>query len=117
MIEEEKVSELGKLLADVERHVVSCDELDPWGGIENRPAFIQTCVGGATLIARLFQIAPDAVGQFKRLKALPELDADDLAAMERPKTDENVTRWAAIWGQALELAPDLKEARKFGGAL
>ena len=113
MTEKEKVSKLGKLLEDIEGHVVYCDELDPWGGIENRPAFLEACTGGATLIAGLFQIDPDIVGQFKRLNALPELDNDDVAALERPKTDKDIKRWAQIWGQALELATDLKDARKF----
>ena len=117
MTEQEKVAKLSKLLEDIEQHVISCDELDPWGTEEMRLAFLGTCVGGATLIARLFQIDPDIVGQFQRLKALPELDVDDLAALERPKTTQYVARWAQIWGQALELASDLKDARKFCAAL
>lgn len=117
MTEREDISKLSKLLDDVERHVVCCDELDPWAGDETRPAFIETCVGGATLIARLFQIDPTIVGEFQRLKALPELDADDLAALERPRTAKNTARWVEIWGQALELASDSKNARKFCNSL
>lgn len=117
MTEEEKVSKLSKLLEDAERHVVRCDELDPWGGIETRPAFLETCAGGAVLIAGLFQIDADMVAGFQRLKALPELDADDLAALVRSKKAEDVTRSAQIWGQALELATDVKGARKFCASL
>ncbi|MEJ2702128.1 MAG: hypothetical protein P8Z79_06760, partial [Sedimentisphaerales bacterium] len=117
MTEKEKVSKFSKLLEDVERHVGRCDELDPWGGIEARPAFLEACMGGAALVAGLFRIDPDVVGQFKRVKALPELDADDLAALERQKVDKSTARQAEIWGQALELATDLKNARKFWGSL
>jgi len=117
MTEKEKIAEFGKLLEEVERHVICCDELDPWGGIEVRPAFLETCTGGAALIARLFQIDPGIVGQFQRLKALPELDADDLAALKRPETGANVKRPAQTWGQTLELAIDAKGARKFCASL
>ena len=117
MTEEEKVSKLSKLLEDIEKHVIYCDELDPWGGSEMRPAFLETCTSGAALITRVFQIDPNIVGQFQRLKALPELDDEDLAAAEKPKTDKNAARWAQIWGEALELASDSKDARKFCAAL
>jgi hypothetical protein len=117
MTEQETIAKLSKLLEDVERHVITCDELDPWGTDEMYPAFLETCAGGATLIARLFQIDTDIFSQFQRLKALPELDEDDVAALERPKASQNVTRWAQIWGQALELATDSKDARKFCAAL
>ncbi len=117
MTEKEKVSKFSKLLEDVERHVARCDELDSWGGIDARPAFLEVCTDGAALVAGLFQIDPDVVGQFKRVKALPELDADDLAATERKATDQTAARRAEIWGQALELAADLKNARKFCGSL
>lgn len=117
MTEKEKVSKLSKLLEDIEQHVVFCDEINPWGGKEMRPAFLEACMGGAVLVARLFQIDPELVGQFQRLKALPELDADDLAALERPGADENAMRWAQTWGQALELAADSKDARTFCVAL
>ena len=117
MTENETVSKLSTLLEDIEHHVVTCDELDPWGTDKMRPAFLETCVDGATLIARVFQIDPDMVGQFQRLKALPELDEDDLAALEKPKTAQHVARWVQIWGQALELATDSKDARKFCVAL
>ena len=113
MTEKEKVSSFSRLLEDIERHVARCDELDPWSGIEARPAFLDACTDGAALIAGLFQIDPDVVGQFKRVKALPELDANDLAATRR----ETTTRQAEIWGQALELATDLKDARKFCASL
>jgi hypothetical protein len=117
MTEKEKVSELSKLLEGVEQHVIHCDELDPWGGVENRQAFLETCTGGATFIAELHQIDPDMVGQFQRLKALPELDADDVAALRQPASDENTKRWTQIWGQALELASDSKTARQFCASL
>ncbi len=113
MTEKEKVSQLSKLLEDVEQHVLCCDELDPWGTNELRPVFIDICTGGAVLIARLFQIDPDIVGQFQRLKALPELDADDLTALEQPKMGKKVPRRVEIWGQALELAAESNNARKF----
>ena len=117
MTEKQQVSKLSKLLEDIEQHVVWCDELDPWGGHAMRPAFLEACTGGAALIARVFQIDPDIVGQFQRLKALPELDADEIATAEKPKTGKKATRWAEICGQALELAADSKEARRFCATL
>jgi len=113
----ENISKLSKLLEDVEQHVLCCDELDPWGNSKMRPAFLEVCTGGAILIARVFQIDPDMVGQFQRLKALPELDADDLTAVEKPKGAKNAARWAEIWGQALELATELESARPFCASL
>jgi hypothetical protein len=113
MTEKEKVSQLSKLLEDIEQHVLYCDELDPWGTSELHPAFIDTCTGGAVLIARLFHIDPNIVGQFQRLKALPELDADDLTALEKPKMRKKTPRRVEIWGQALELAAESNQARQF----
>ena len=117
MTEKEKVSQLSRLLEDVEQHVLCCDELDPWGTNEMRPAFIDACTNGAVLVARLFQIDPDIVGQLQRLKALPELDADDLTALDQPKMTKKVARRVEIWGQALELAAESKDARQFCDSL
>ena len=117
MTEKDKVSELSKLLEDVEKHVLCCDALDPWGGLEVREAFLQACLGGTALIARLAQTDPDIVGKFKRLKALPQLDADDPSALESPTTDADRKRAARIWGQALELTADLKGAAEFCASL
>lgn len=114
---EENISKLSKLLKDVEGHVLCCDELDPWGGKENRPAFLEVCTSGAILIAKVFQIDPDIIGQFQRLKALPELDDDDLKAIEKPKGTKKTARWVEIWGQALELATELESARPFCASL
>jgi hypothetical protein len=133
MTEKDKVSELSKLLEDVEKHVLRCDVLDPWAapigrvcagdktergradrcGLEAREVFLQACLGGTALIARLAQTDPDIVGKFKRLKALPQLDADDLSALESPTTEADRRRAAQIWGQTLELTADLKGAAKF----
>lgn len=113
MAEKDKVSELSKLLEDAEKQVLRCDALDPWGGIEARDAFLQVCLDGTALIARLSQADPDMVGKSKRLKALPQLDADDPSALISPTTPADIKRAAQIWGQALELAADLKDAAKF----
>jgi hypothetical protein len=82
-----------------------------------REAFLQVCLSGTALIARLAQIDPGAVGQFKRLKALPQLDADNLSALESPATDADRRRAAQIWGQTLELTADLKGAAKLCASL
>lgn len=116
MTEKDKVSKLSKLLEDVERHVLHCDVLNPWGGLEAREAFFQVCLSGTALIARLAQIDPD-VGKLKRLKALPQLDADDLPALESPTTDADRKRAARIWGQMLELTAELKSAAEFCASL
>ncbi len=113
MAEKDKVDKLSRLLDDAERQVSRCDVLDPWGGLEVRERFLEACLSGTALIARLAQIDPDVVGKFKRLKALPQLDADDLAALESPAMDADRRRAAQIWGQALELAAGLKGAAKF----
>jgi hypothetical protein len=117
MTEEGKVSELSKLLEDAEKHVSRCDALDPWAGAESREAFLQACLGGTALIVRWAQIDPDIVGRFKRLKALPQLDADDPSALEAPATDADRRRAAQIWGQTLELTVDLKGASRFCASL
>lgn len=41
MTEREKISKLSKLLGDVEEQAVRCDELNPWGRIETREAFLE----------------------------------------------------------------------------
>lgn len=113
MKEQDKVSELSRLLEDAEKQVSRCDALDPWGDIEAREAFLQVCLDGTALIARLGQADPDVVGKSKRLKALPQLDADDPSALISPTRLADRKRAAQIWGQALELAADLKGATKF----
>ena len=113
MTEREKVSKLSKLLEDMEKQVVRCDQLDPEGGVETRPAFLEACLSGTSLIARLLQTAPDVAGKSRRLKALPQLDGDDPSALESPATKEDSKRSAQIWGQTLELATELKGAAKF----
>ncbi|MHC4678813.1 MAG: hypothetical protein ACYTEK_08955 [Planctomycetota bacterium] len=113
MTEREIVSKLSKLLEDVEKQVVRCEQLDPWGGAETRPAFLDVCVSGTGLIARLFQIDPDVVGKPRRLTALPQLDSDDPSVLESPATKEDSKRCAQIWGQTLELAGQLEGAAKF----
>jgi hypothetical protein len=113
MTEKDKVSELSKLLEEAEKQVSRCDALDPWGGIEIRDAFLQVCLDGTALIAWLDQADPDIVGKSKRLKALPQLDADDPSVLISPTTAADRKRAAQIWGQALDLAADLKGAAKF----
>ena len=123
MTQKEKVSKLSKVVEDLEEHVARCDELDPWGGIGTRPAFLEACLRGTALIARLVQIDPDMIGKFRRLKALPPQlvawprDASDLAALESPATDADSKRSAQIWGQTLELTAELKGAAKFCASL
>jgi hypothetical protein len=117
MTENQKVSKLSKLLADMEKQVVRCEELDPAAGAEAQPAFLEVCLGGTSLIARLLQIAPDVVGKSKRLKALPQFDANDPSALDSPATDASRKRSAQIWGQTLELAIELKGAAKFCASL
>lgn len=125
MTQKEKVSKLSQLLEDVEEHVARCDELNPWGGVEARAAFLGVCLSGAALIARLAAIDPDVIGKFRRLKALPQLDADDLSmlarhadgGLESPATDADSKRAVQVWGQALELTAGLKGAAKFCASL
>jgi hypothetical protein len=112
MTEKEKASKLSKLLEDVEQHVARCDELDPWGGIEAREAFLEACLCGTALIVRLVQTDPDMVGEFRRLKALPQIDADDLSALASPVADADSKRSAQIWGQALELTRARAESQR-----
>lgn len=113
MTEKQKLSKLSKLLEDMEKQVVRCEQLDPWAGIESRPAFLDACVSGTAVIARLFQIEPDVVAKSKRLKALPQLDSDGPSMLESPSTKEDSKRCAQIWGQALELAGQLDGGAKF----
>ncbi len=113
MTEKGKVDKLSRLLEDAERHVWRCDVLNPWGGLDVRATFLDACLRGTALIARLAQIDPDAVGKLKRLKALPQLDAEDLSSLETPATDADRRRAARTWGQTLELTADLKGAAKF----
>ena len=117
MTEDQKVAKLSKLLADMEKQVVRCEELDPAAGAEAQPAFLEVCLGGTSLIARLLQIVPDVVDNSKRLKALPQLDGDDPSALESAATDAARKRSAQIWGQTLELTTDLKGAAKFTASL
>ena len=113
MTEQEKVSKLSKLLGDVQKQVARCEQLDPAAGVKARPAFLDVCLSGTSLLARLLQISPDVVGKSRRLKALPQLDGDDQSAMESPATDASRKRSAQVWGQALELVTQLKGAAKF----
>jgi hypothetical protein len=113
MTEEDKASKLSRLLEDVEKQVSRCDALNPWGGPDVRETFLQACLSGTAVIARLTRIDPDLIGRFKRVGALPQLDADDPAALETPATDADRRRAAEIWGQTLELTVDLKGAGKF----
>ncbi|UCC97691.1 MAG: hypothetical protein JSW66_17835 [Phycisphaerales bacterium] len=113
MTEREKVSELSRLLENMEKQVACCEQLDPWAGIEARPAFLDACVSGTALIARLSQIDPDVVAKSKRLRALPQLDSDNPSALESLATKEDLKRCAQIWGQTLELAGQLEAAAKF----
>jgi len=117
MTESQKVSKFSKLLEDMEKQVVCCEELDPGAGAEARPAFLEVCLSGTALIARLLQIAPDVVGKSRRLKALPQLDGDDPSALESPATKENSKRSAQIWGQTLELTAGLQGAAKLCASL
>ncbi len=113
MTEEENISKLSRLLEDMEKQVVRCEELDAEAGAETQPAFLDVCLGGTALIARLLQIAPDVIGKSRRLKALPQLDGDEPSALESPATKEDSKRSAQIWGQTLELTTELKGAAKF----
>ncbi len=113
MTESQKVSKLSKLLEDMEKQVVRCEQLDPESGVETRPAFLDVCLSGTALIARLLQTAPDVVGKSRRLKALPQLDGDEPSVLESPATKEDAKRPAQIWGQTLELIAELKGAAKF----
>jgi uncharacterized protein YjiS (DUF1127 family) len=117
MTEEEKVPKLSKLLEDMEKQVVRCEQLDPEGGPKTRPAFLDVCLSGTSLLARLLQTATNVIGKSRRLKALPQLDGDDPSALESPATDANRKRSAQIWGQTLELVTELKGAAKFCASL
>jgi len=109
MAEREKISELSTLLADVEEHVIRCDRLNPWGEIETLGAFLEICSAGAALIAGLYQIDGDMIGNFKRLQALSELRLVGKPALESP----DVKQQAETWGRVLEAVGELKGARKF----
>ena len=100
MTEQEKVSKLSKLLEDVEKQVARCEQLDPAAGVKARPAFLDACLSGTALLARLLQIAPDVVGKSRRLKALPQLDGDDQSALESPATEASRKRSAQVWGHS-----------------
>ena len=117
MTEREKISKLSKLLEDIEEQAVRCDELNPWGGIETRRAFLETCSTGTGLIARLYQIDRDIISGFRRLKCLSQLDIDDLLATRPPTTNDNVKLWAQTWGRILELTGNLTGADKFCASL
>lgn len=118
MTEKEKVSKLSKLLEDAEQEVKRCDELDPWGGVETRAAFLQASSAGAVLIAGLYRIDQDIIGKSRRLKTLSQLDLDSLPLRGELKltpaaTKESSKRWSQAWGQALEVTGDLGAAAKF----
>jgi len=117
MTEREKLSKLSKLLEDAQEQVKRCDELDPWGGIEARRAFLETCSAGGALIAGLYQIDRDIIGKFRRLKALSQLDLDRLPLLKRRRSNENLKRLSQTWGQTLELTTGLTDAGKFCASL
>jgi hypothetical protein len=124
MTEKEKVSKLSKLLEHAEQQVRRCDELDPWGGVETRAAFLQAASVGAVLIAGLYQIdqrtplrGNQIIGKSRRLKALSQLDLDSLPKLKPPKTKESSKQWSRTWGQALEVTADLEAAAKFCASL
>jgi len=109
----EKISKLSKLLEDVKEHIIRCDELNPWGGIETLGTFLETCSAGAGLIARLYQIDRDIIGRFRRLKCLSQLDIDSLLAPKPPASNDKAKPWAQTWGRILEVTGDLKDADRF----
>ncbi len=109
MTDREKGAKLSKLLADAEKQVRRCDELNPWGGIETRGAFLKACSAGADLIAKLYRIDPDIIGKSRRLKALSQLDLDPGAPgrkRKRPTGKASVKRRSQTWGRILEVITD-----------
>ena len=129
MTDREKAGKLSKLLADAEKQVRRCDELNPWGGVETRGAFLKACSAGADLIAKLYRIDPDIIGKSRRLKALSQLDLDAGAPGRKRKRPaigrENVKQRAQTWGRILEVTTDpstgseqrLAGAAKFAASL
>lgn len=117
MTEREKISKLSKLLGDVEEQIVRCDELNPWGRIETREAFLEICLAGTALIAELYQIDRDVIGRSRRLKALSQLDIDSLLKLKPPTSNDNMKPWTRTWGRILEVTGDLKGAVRFCASL
>ncbi len=109
MTERQKISKLSTLLAEVEEHVIRCDRLNPWGGIETKAAFLEICSAGAALITGLYKIDGDIAANFKRLQGLSELAGKNKAALDAP----DVNQQTEIWGRFLEKEGELKGAKKF----
>ncbi len=117
MTEREKISKLSKLLGDVEEQVVRCDELNPWGQIETRKAFLEICLAGAVLVAKLYQIDRDIIGRSRRLKALSQLEIHSLLKLKPPTSNHNMKPQTRTWGRILEVTGDLKGAVRFCASL
>jgi hypothetical protein len=117
MTETENVSKLSKLLEQAEEHVVRCDELDPWSGVETRAAFADVCSSGAALLGKLSQVDPDIIGKSRRLKGLSQLELAHLQKAASDKTGKDAKQRLRTWGQALEVTTDLKDAAKFCASL
>jgi len=116
MTEREKISKLSKLLRDVEKQVVRCDELNPWGRIETQEAFLEICLSGVAMIAELYKIDRDIICRLRRLKALSQLGIDSLLKL-KPPTSNNVKPWTQTWGRILEVTGDLEGAVRFCASL
>ncbi|KPJ63559.1 hypothetical protein AMJ44_14295 [candidate division WOR-1 bacterium DG_54_3] len=117
MMERQKISKLSKLLGDVEKQAVRCDELNPSGRIETREAFLEICSAGAGMIAELYEIDRDIIARSRRLKALSQLDIDSLLMPKPPTSNDKVKPWARIWGRILEVTGDLEGAVRFCASL
>lgn len=113
MTDKEKVSKLSKILENAEEQVGRCDELDPWGGIETRGAFLEACSAGGVLIAELHQTEQDIINKSQRLKAMSQLDLGSLPRLKPRTSRETLKRRSQTWGRALEVTTDLKDAVKF----